>query len=81
MRVLVVDDEIRNAELTALELKDAGHEVEFVNGGNAALRKLEGGRFEAVITDLRMARPDVVLKRARCAKVRERRHAARCTRL
>ena len=32
MRVLVVDDEIKNAELTALELRDAGHEVEFVNG-------------------------------------------------
>ena len=31
MRVLVVDDEIKNAELTALDLEDAGHEVEFVN--------------------------------------------------
>ena len=41
MRVLVVDDEVRNAELTALELRDAGHEAEFVNGGAAALRRLE----------------------------------------
>jgi DNA-binding NtrC family response regulator len=56
--VLVVDDEIKNAELTALELRDAGHDVEFVNGGAAALRKLEGTPFDAVITDLRMPPPD-----------------------
>ena len=58
MRVLVVDDEVRNAELTALELRDAGHETEFVNGGAAALRRLEAAAFDAVITDLRMAPPD-----------------------
>jgi DNA-binding NtrC family response regulator len=58
VRVLVVDDEIRNAELTALALKDAGHETEFVNGGAAALKKLEARPFEAVVTDLRMAPPD-----------------------
>ena len=58
MRVLVVDDEIKNAELTALELRDAGHDVAFVNGGAAALRLLEAGPFEAVITDLRMPAPD-----------------------
>ena len=58
MRVLVVDDEVRNAELTALELRDAGHETEFVNGGAAALRRLEAAVFDAVVTDLRMAPPD-----------------------
>ena len=58
MRVLVVDDEIKNAELTALELRDAGHEVAFVNGGAAALRHLESDPVEAVITDLRMPAPD-----------------------
>ena len=58
MRVLVVDDEVRNAELTALELRDAGHETEFVNGGTAALRRLEAATFDAVVTDLRMAPPD-----------------------
>ena len=58
MRVLVVDDEVRNAELTALELADAGHAAEFVNGSNAALKKLEAATFEAVVTDLRMAPPD-----------------------
>jgi len=58
VRVLVVDDEVRNAELTALELRDAGHESEFVNGGAAALKRLESAPFDAVVTDLRMAPPD-----------------------
>ncbi len=58
MRVLIVDDEIKNAELTALELRDAGHETEFVNGSNAALKRLEAAAFDAVVTDLRMPPPD-----------------------
>jgi DNA-binding NtrC family response regulator len=58
VRVLVVDDEIRNAELTALALRDAGHTAEFVNGGAAALRAMEAQPFDAVVTDLRMAPPD-----------------------
>ena len=58
MKVLVVDDEVRNAELTALALGDAGHEVAFVHGGAAALSRLERERFEVVITDLRMPAPD-----------------------
>ncbi|MBI1799896.1 MAG: sigma-54-dependent Fis family transcriptional regulator [Candidatus Eisenbacteria bacterium] len=58
VKVLVVDDEVRNAELTALALGDAGHDSAFVNGGAAALRRLEAERFDAVVTDLRMAPPD-----------------------
>jgi DNA-binding NtrC family response regulator len=58
VRVLVVDDEIRNAELTSLALRDAGHASEFVNGGAAAIRSLEAAPFDAVVTDLRMAPPD-----------------------
>ncbi len=58
VRVLVVDDEIRNAELTALALRDAGHAAEFAGGSAAALAQLAAGRFDAVVTDLRMAPPD-----------------------
>ncbi len=58
MKVLVVDDEVKNAELTAAELRDAGFDAEFVNGGAAALRRLGESRFDAVVTDLRMAPPD-----------------------
>jgi DNA-binding NtrC family response regulator len=58
VKVLVVDDEVKNAELTAGELRDAGFEAEFVNGGAAALERLARTRFDAVVTDLRMAPPD-----------------------
>jgi len=58
LRVLVVDDEIRNAELTALDLRDAGHQADFVGGGEDALRRMEAAPYEAVITDLRMKPPD-----------------------
>jgi two-component system NtrC family response regulator/two-component system response regulator AtoC len=58
VRVLVVDDEVKNAELTALALADAGHETAFVNGGDAALQRLNGSPFDAVVTDLRMPRMD-----------------------
>jgi DNA-binding NtrC family response regulator len=69
LKVLVVDDEVKNAELTAAELRDAGFEAEFVNGGGPALRRLEAARFDAVVTDLRMAPPDGL---ALLAAVRER---------
>ncbi len=58
MRVLVVDDEIKNAELTALALADAGHEATFVPGADAALERLAGAPFDALVTDLRMPRMD-----------------------
>jgi len=58
VKVLVVDDEVKNAELTAADLNDAGFTAEYVNGGAAALKKLQGGGFDAVVTDLRMAPPD-----------------------
>jgi DNA-binding NtrC family response regulator len=58
VRVLVVDDEIKNAELTALELRDAGHDAEFTGASRAALKRLEAESFDAVVTDLRMAPPD-----------------------
>jgi DNA-binding NtrC family response regulator len=58
VKVLVVDDEVKIAELAAAELRDAGFETEYVNGGAAAIRRLEAGRVDAVVTDLRMAPPD-----------------------
>jgi two-component system NtrC family response regulator len=58
VHVLVVDDEVRNAELTALALGDAGHDADFVNGGAKALERMEKQPYDAVVTDLRMAPPD-----------------------
>ena len=74
MRVLVVDDEIKNAELTAMELADAGHDTRFVNGSAPALKQLEASPFDAVITDLRMPPPDGL---ALLAEVRRRWPATR----
>jgi two-component system NtrC family response regulator len=58
VNVLVVDDEAKNAELVAAELKDAGFEASFVTGGAAALERLAAGGVDAVVTDLRMKPPD-----------------------
>ncbi|MBI5169997.1 MAG: sigma-54-dependent Fis family transcriptional regulator [Candidatus Eisenbacteria bacterium] len=69
MKVLVVDDEVKNAELVAAELADAGFTTEYANGGAAALKRLEAERFDAVVTDLRMAPPDGM---ALLGQVRER---------
>jgi DNA-binding NtrC family response regulator len=68
VKVLVVDDEVRNAELTAMALRDAGHAAEFVNGGAAALKRLEGAPFDAVVTDLRMAPPDGLALLEECGR-------------
>jgi DNA-binding NtrC family response regulator len=54
----VVDDEVKNAELTALALEDAGHATEFVSGGAVALERMTAEAFDAVVTDLRMPPPD-----------------------
>ena len=69
LKVLVVDDEVKNAELVAGELADAGFETEFASGGAAALKRLEAARFDAVVTDLRMAPPDGI---ALLTEVRQR---------
>ena len=69
LRVLVVDDEVKIAELAATELRDAGFDAESVNGGAAARLRLEAQRFDAVVTDLRMPPPDGL---ALLAEVRER---------
>jgi DNA-binding NtrC family response regulator len=58
VRVLVVDDEIRNAELTSLALRDDGHEVDSAGGGAEALKRQETRAYDVVITDLRMAPRD-----------------------
>jgi len=69
LRVLVVDDELKNAELVAAELRDAGFEASHVGGGAAALERLAAGGVDAVVTDLRMKPPDGM---ALLAEVRSR---------
>ena len=69
MNVLVVDDESKNAELVAAELRDAGFKAEHVGGGAEAIRRMESGGIDAVVTDLRMRPPDGL---ALLATIRER---------
>ena len=69
MNVLVVDDELKNAELVAAELRDAGFHTAHVGGGAAALQQLEAGGIDALVTDLRMKPPDGM---ALLAEVRKR---------
>jgi DNA-binding NtrC family response regulator len=58
LRVLIVDDELRHAELLARELRDRGMDAEPVRGGEEALRRVADDPPQVVITDLRMPPPD-----------------------
>ncbi len=69
MRILVVDDEERFAQLVADHLRDAGHEVTVLTTGDDARRRLAQAEFDLVITDLKMVPVDgiAVLDAARAA--------------
>lgn len=56
--ILVVDDEPDIAALLSEMLATDGHRVETAGNGRAALEKLSGGTFDAVISDLRMPELD-----------------------
>jgi len=58
--VLVIDDEEGFRSFLSDVLSDAGHEVTAAPDGTAALRALARGRFDLVLTDLRMPGPDGV---------------------
>jgi DNA-binding NtrC family response regulator len=54
MRVLLADDEVTIAVTLRDALEDAGHEVLYASDTQEALRLLEQGTPEAVLTDMRM---------------------------
>ena len=58
IRILVVDDEARGADLLRRELADRGHAVEALTSSQAALARLAEASFDLVLTDLRMPPPD-----------------------
>lgn len=64
--VLVCDDERSIRELLEITLRKEGHKVETVNSGDNALRKIEGARYDVIVTDIRMPGIDgiEVLKQA-----------------
>jgi two-component system, cell cycle response regulator CpdR len=53
-RILVVDDESTVRETIQMLLKFDGHEVEMVDGGEAALALFEADQFDLIITDYSM---------------------------
>ena len=53
-RILLVDDERSVTTLLSLAIRDAGYEVDSVNGGADAVARLSDDVYDAVITDLRM---------------------------
>lgn len=55
-RILVVDDQEMMRDSLAATLAREGHEVVAANDGPVAVGKLTGGRFDLMITDLKMPR-------------------------
>ena len=53
-KILVAEDETDIAQLVEFVLAMAGHEVTVVGSGALALRALDGGGFELLVTDDRM---------------------------
>lgn len=53
-RILVVDDQEEVAELVQAVLTDAGHAVEAVYGGEAALERLKRTAYDLVVCDTRI---------------------------
>lgn len=53
-RLLVVDDEDNVRVTTAAILEQEGYEVETASDGQEALKKIREGKFDLVLTDLRM---------------------------
>jgi len=67
MNVLLADDERTIAITLRDALTDAGHEVKVVHDGDSASAELDHGRFDVLVTDIRMPGMDGIslLKRAR----------------
>ena len=54
LRVLFVDDEAMIREVMRIELPRMGHEVTVCDGGEAAIKAIDAGSFDAAIVDLKM---------------------------
>jgi two-component system, NtrC family, response regulator PilR len=65
--ILVCDDVRSICEMLEVALRKEGHRIETVNGGESAKRKLEGARYDMLVTDIKMPNTDgiEVLRHAR----------------
>src|SRR5438270_13728115 len=57
-RVLIVDDDERNAFAAVQALEDLGHELVVAHSGKDALRQLLAGDFAVILLDLHMPEMD-----------------------
>lgn len=57
-RVLIVDDDPDVREVTLLALRNRGWDAEGAADGLEALRRLQHGAFDVIVTDLQMPRMD-----------------------
>jgi two-component system, NtrC family, response regulator AtoC len=53
-RILIVDDEVELCRLLEADLTLRGFQVEWDPSADGALRKLQGGRFDAVVADIHL---------------------------
>ena len=58
IRVLLVDDDDAVRSVTAAQLAELGHRVEATNGAASALRALDAGTFDLVVSDVVMGEAD-----------------------
>ncbi|HZR32325.1 MAG TPA: response regulator [Terriglobales bacterium] len=67
--VLIVDDEVNIARTLSMVFQDEGYTVTTAHSSSEALELLQDGhKFDAVVTDLNMEKPDIGLDVARAAK-------------
>ncbi|CAM4027621.1 response regulator transcription factor [Bordetella tumulicola] len=66
-RILIVEDDVHIADLLNLHLRDEGYAVTHAADGEAGLRHLESGRWDALVLDLMLPGVDglEICKRAR----------------
>jgi DNA-binding NtrC family response regulator len=57
-RILVVDDNLEMARSIADGLRDIGYDADAVGSGPEAIDRMNGGEFDALVTDLRMPNVD-----------------------
>ena len=68
-RLLVVDDELSNRQFMSELLREVGLDAKTASSVNEALRLIESERFDAVLSDIRMAENDGITL---CQEVRKR---------
>ena len=69
IRILVAEDDREMLDLLTQVLSEEGYRVKAVSDGSAALKEMETGDFDLVLSDIRMPRASRldVLERARAS--------------